>query len=81
MTVGAGLVVANLYYNQPLLGMIARELRVSESATSNIPMITQIGYTAGILLIILLDGMFKRKKIILVVFFLYLVTKLQWVLQ
>lgn len=31
MTIGACLVVANNYYNQPLLGDIAREFAVSES--------------------------------------------------
>lgn len=72
MTVGAGLVVANLYYNQPLLGMIARELKISEAATSNIPMFTQMGYAAGLLLIIPLGDMFRRKKIILIDFFFIL---------
>ncbi|WP_108823038.1 MFS transporter [Dysgonomonas sp. Marseille-P4361] len=65
MTVGAGLVVANNYYNQPLLGMIARELQVSEEAVSRISMFTQIGYAFGLLLIVPLGDMFKRKKIIL----------------
>lgn len=45
MAVGAGLVVANNYYNQPLLGMIAKELGETEAATSKIAMFTQIGTT------------------------------------
>lgn len=68
MTIGAGLVVANNYYNQPLLGMIAKELGESEAATSRVAMFTQIGYAAGLLLIIPLGDMFKRKKIILIDF-------------
>lgn len=68
MTIGAGLVVANNYYNQPLLGMISRELGESESATSTIAMATQMGYAAGLLLIIPLGDMFRRKKIILIDF-------------
>lgn len=68
MTIGAGVVVANNYYNQPLLGMIAKELGESEAATSRIAMFTQIGYAAGLLLIIPLGDMFKRKKIILIDF-------------
>ena len=68
MTIGAGLVVANNYYNQPLLGMIARELGESEAATSKVAMFTQIGYAAGLLLIIPLGDMFKRKQIILIDF-------------
>lgn len=66
MTIGAGLVVANNYYNQPLLGMIANELGRSEAATSKIAMFTQMGYAVGLLLIIPLGDMFKRKRIILI---------------
>ncbi len=65
MTIGAGLVVSNNYYCQPLLGMISRELNVSESAASRISMLTQIGYAIGLLLVVPLGDMFKRKKIIL----------------
>ncbi len=62
MTVGAGLVVANNYYNQPLLGMIAREFDKPQSAVSKVAMFTQIGYAVGLLLIIPLGDMFNRKK-------------------
>lgn len=65
MTIGAGLVVANNYYNQPLLGMISRELGESEESVSRIAMLTQMGYAAGLLLVVPLGDMFKRKKIIL----------------
>ena len=69
MAIGAGLVVANNYYNQPLLGVIAKELGESESATSKVAMFTQMGYAAGLLLIIPLGDMFRRKMIILIDFF------------
>lgn len=68
MAIGAGLVVANNYYNQPLLGMISKEFGESEAATSKVAMFTQIGYAAGLLLIIPLGDMFQRKKIILIDF-------------
>lgn len=68
MTIGAGLVVANNYYCQPLLGMISREIGAGEAATSRISMITQIGYAMGLLLIIPLGDMFNRKRIILIDF-------------
>lgn len=76
MAIGAGLVVANIYYNQPLLGMIANEFGQSESATSRVAMFTQIGYAAGLLLIIPLGDMFKRKKIILIDFFFIIISLL-----
>lgn len=65
MTIGAGLIVANNYYNQPLLGKIAREFNVSEATANNIAMLTQIGYAMGLLLLIPLGDMFRRKKIII----------------
>ncbi len=68
MVLGAGFVVANNYYNQPLLGMIAKEFSESEAATSKVAMFTQIGYAAGLLLLIPLGDMFKRKRIILIDF-------------
>ncbi|MFV0467400.1 MAG: MFS transporter [Dysgonomonas sp.] len=64
MAVGAGLVVASNYYNQPLLGMISREFEESEAATSKVAMFTQIGYALGLLFIIPLGDMLKRKRLI-----------------
>lgn len=40
----AGISVANLYYNQPLLNKISEDLQVSEFTANLIPMTTQIGY-------------------------------------
>ena len=64
----AGISVANLYYNQPLLNVISRDLQVSEFKANLIPMMTQIGYAAGLLFIIPLGDLYQRKKIILINF-------------
>ena len=69
MTIATGLVVANNYYNQPLLGLIAKDLYIDEAMVSNSAMLTQIGYAFGLLLIVPLGDMFKRKKMILIDFF------------
>lgn len=74
-TIGSGLVVANIYYNQPLLGEISRAFNVTESQSSNIAMITQIGYAMGLLFLIPLGDMFKRRPIVLIDFIL-LITSL-----
>lgn len=79
MTVGAGLVVANNYYNLPLLGMISRELGQSEEATSRIPMVTQMGYACGLLLLIPLGDMFRRKRVILIDFIFIIISLLIFV--
>lgn len=76
MTIGAGLVVANNYYNQPLLGKIARELNVSEATANNVAMITQIGYAAGLFLLVPLGDMFRKRKIILIDFVLIIASLL-----
>ena len=51
LAIVAGISVANLYYNQPLLNMIRHELGVSEFKTNLIAMVTQIGYALGLLFI------------------------------
>lgn len=81
MTIGAGLVVANNYYNQPLLGMIAHDLGETEASTSLVAMITQVGYAIGLLLIIPLGDMFKRKRIILIDFIFILLSLLAFALS
>ena len=65
LSIVAGISVANLYYNQPLLNMIRQELDVSEFTTNLIAMVTQIGYALGLLFVVPLADMYKRKKIII----------------
>lgn len=62
------MVVANNYYNQPLLGEMARAFHVSNKGISSVPMLTQIGYAIGLLLIVPLGDMLKRKQMILIDF-------------
>lgn len=66
MSVISGLVVANNYYNQPLLALISEDLHVPEAAASKISVLTQLGYAAGLLLIVPLGDKLFRKKLILV---------------
>lgn len=65
MTIITGLVVANIYYNQPLLGDIANTYHITNGAAGHISMITQIGYAAGMFFIVPLADMFRRKKMML----------------
>lgn len=64
MTVAACLVVANNYYNQPLLGDIAREFGVSESAANRVATATLLGYAGGLFLLVPLGDMFHKKRLI-----------------
>lgn len=65
MATGAGLSVASLYYSQPLLGDLASQLGTSDDMIGLIPMLTQLGYAAGILLLIPLGDRYDRRNIIL----------------
>ena len=68
LAIVAGISVANLYYNQPLLYQISQDLQVSELKTNLISTITQIGYALGLLFIIPLADLLPRRKIILINF-------------
>ena len=70
LAIVAGISVANLYYNQPLLNLMRADLGVSDFQANLIAMITQIGYALGLLFIVPLGDLYRRKKIILVNFLL-----------
>lgn len=76
MAISSGLVVANNYYNQPLLGLMAKDFNVSESKISGITMFTQIGYAFGLFFFIPLGDMFRRKKMILIDFIFIIISLL-----
>ncbi|MVN21063.1 MFS transporter [Mucilaginibacter sp. HMF7410] len=76
MTVTTGLVVANLYYGQPLLSDIARTYHVSSGEAGSSAMLTQMGYAFGMLLIVPLGDMLKRKKLIMIDFSLIIISLL-----
>lgn len=68
MTIATGLVVANLYYNQPLLGDMEQTFHVSKAKVGQVSMLTQLGYAAGMLFIAPLADMFKRKRLMMIDF-------------
>ena len=59
-----GLMVANLYYTQPLIGLIAPEIGLSESAASLIVTLTQMGYCAGLILLVPLGDLIENRKLV-----------------
>ncbi len=64
LAAGAGLGVASLYYAQPMLGLLAGVFNVSPGRIGLIPTLTQLGYAAGILLLLPLGDRYDRRKVI-----------------
>lgn len=64
MAVATGASVANLYYAQPLLDSIAHALHVSPSRATLAVAFIQIGYAAGLLLLLPLADMRENRRLV-----------------
>ncbi|MBN3885099.1 MAG: MFS transporter [Nostoc sp. JL34] len=65
MAIAAGVCVANVYYNQPILKDIASSFGVSEGEAGSISVLTQVGYGLGLFFLIPLGDKINKKKLIL----------------
>ena len=59
-------VVANLYYVQPLVGLISRDYAIPVPASGLLVTVTQLGYAAGLILVVPLGDILENRKLILV---------------
>lgn len=65
MALTCALVVANIYYNQPLLAAIGGTFHLTPSTASLLATATQVGYTLGMLFVVPLGDMLERKQLML----------------
>jgi len=65
MSAAAGICVANIYYNQPILRDIAHDFGVTESRAGIISVLAQAGYGLGLFFLTPLGDKINRKKLIL----------------
>lgn len=59
-----GATVANIYYAQPLIGMISQSLGMPEKLAGLIVTLTQLGYGAGLFFIVSLSDLVENRRLI-----------------
>src|SRR4051794_33525026 len=64
LAVAAGVSVANLYYNQPLLVAIGATFNATPRQVGLIATLTQAGYAAGMLAFVPLSDLLERRRLI-----------------
>lgn len=64
MACATGLAVANNYYAQPLLATIAEDLHVSSSTAGLLVTVAQLGYAAGLVLLVPLGDLVERRRLV-----------------
>ncbi len=65
LALSCGLIVANVYYAQPLVGPMAAELGLSPKAAGLIVTMTQIGYGVGLFFIVPLGDLVENRRLVL----------------
>jgi len=66
LALAAGLIVANLYYSQTLVGPIAASTGLSLDAAGLIVTLTQIGYALGLFFIVPLGDLLENRQLVFV---------------
>lgn len=64
LALSCGLVVANVYYAQPLIGPISAALGLPLETAGLIVTLTQLGYVAGLLLLVPLGDLVENRRLI-----------------
>ncbi|MCI1821738.1 MAG: MFS transporter [Megasphaera sp.] len=65
LAVSCGVIVANLYYTQPLVGPISTDTHLPLASAGFIVTLTQIGYVLGLLFIVPLSDLVENRRLVL----------------
>lgn len=68
MAMSIGVIVANLYYLQPLLHQVRGDFHVSTASTSLLITLIQVGYVVGLFFLLPLGDLFVRRRLIVAIF-------------
>jgi len=63
LAIACGASVANLYYAQPLLGLIRASFDISSGSAALVVTVTQVGYAAGLALLTPLGDLLENRKL------------------
>ena len=66
LAASCGIVVANIYYSQPLVGLIGRALGMQPRAESLIVSLTQLGYATGLVFLVPLGDLVENRRLVVV---------------
>ncbi|MGY4531886.1 putative MFS family arabinose efflux permease [Pseudomonas sp. TE3786] len=61
-----GVIVANIYYSQPIIELIAPDIGISATAASLIVSLTQIGYALGMLFLVPLGDLLENRRLMII---------------
>ncbi|MGA2471491.1 MAG: MFS transporter [Solirubrobacteraceae bacterium] len=67
LAITSGAAVANIYYVQPLLNLVTRAFAVSDGTAGLLVTAAQVGYVAGLVLLVPLGDLLERRRLIGVV--------------
>jgi predicted MFS family arabinose efflux permease len=65
LAASCGIIVANIYYSQPLVGLIAPAIGLGKAAASFIVALTQLGYAAGLLALVPLGDIVENRLLLI----------------